>query len=407
MAKSYANRVWMTTATSGTGTITLGSALAGYLTPAEAGVPNADTVTYCIIDGDDFELGTGTYTTSGTTLSRDTVTVSKIGGTAGTSKINLSGTAEVFLTTDANDVAYVDRENTFSTNQVISGRLGVGGSNDGTYGELLVSGTGYKAIALQSTDPGGVIAVLAANSTNEVRFGPPSAFPFWIMTANLARLTVAGSGEIAIGTGVDTFSGYPLRVGLVDAGASAGPVFDLFRDSSSPAASDVIGQVKFSGRDSAANAQDYADIQCVITSPTSTSESADIVFQAAAAGALAERARISSAGDLTLTGNAIYYQAEQAEVGTTYTLALADANKMVTLANGSAITLTVPTNASIPFPIGTRIDISQFGAGQVSVTSSATIRSEGGKLKLRGQYSAATLWKKATDEWLLAGDIVA
>jgi hypothetical protein len=98
----YANRVWMTTATAGTGTITLGSAKAGYLTPAEAGVANADTVTYCIIDGNDFELGTGTYTTSGTTLSRDTVTVSKISGTAGTTKLTLSGSAEVFFTNDQN-----------------------------------------------------------------------------------------------------------------------------------------------------------------------------------------------------------------------------------------------------------------------------------------------------------------
>lgn len=119
MAKAYANRVWMTTATSGTGTITLGSAKAGYLTFGEAGVSNADTVTYVIIDGDDFEMGTGTYTSSGTTLSRDAVLVSKISGTAGTSKINLSGSAEVFLSPRASEIAFTDRAQTWTASQTL------------------------------------------------------------------------------------------------------------------------------------------------------------------------------------------------------------------------------------------------------------------------------------------------
>lgn len=98
------NRAKMTTSTTGTGTITLGSAVTGYATLAEAGAVNAATYTYCIEDGNDFEIGTGTYTSSGTTLSRDTVTLSKISGTAGTSKISLSGSATVFITIKAADV---------------------------------------------------------------------------------------------------------------------------------------------------------------------------------------------------------------------------------------------------------------------------------------------------------------
>jgi hypothetical protein len=58
-------------------------------------------------DGNDVEIGEGTYTASGTTLSRDTVTESKIGGTAGTSKINLSGNATVFITARAEDIGDV------------------------------------------------------------------------------------------------------------------------------------------------------------------------------------------------------------------------------------------------------------------------------------------------------------
>ena len=96
---------------------------------------------------------------------------------------------------------------------------------------------------------------------------------------------------------------------------------------------------------------------------------------------------------------------ENAQTGTTYPLVLGDAGRMVTLNNAAAIALTIPTAAAVAFPVGTRIDILQFGAGQVTVGGSVTIRSSGGKLKLSGQYSGATLWKRATNEWALIGDI--
>ena len=99
---------------------------------------------------------------------------------------------------------------------------------------------------------------------------------------------------------------------------------------------------------------------------------------------------------------------ENAQTGTTYTLALSDAGKMVTLANASPITLTIPTNATIAFPTNTRIDLLQYGAGQVTIAGAGvTINSSGSKLKLTGQYSGASLWKKATDTWVLIGDISA
>lgn len=99
---------------------------------------------------------------------------------------------------------------------------------------------------------------------------------------------------------------------------------------------------------------------------------------------------------------------ENAQTNTSYTLALSDSGKVVTLNNASAITLTIPTNNVIAFATNTRIDLIQLGAGQVTVGgASVTIRSSASKLKLNGQYSGATLWKKGTDEWVLIGDIVA
>jgi hypothetical protein len=117
-----------------------------------------------------------------------------------------------------------------------------------------------------------------------------------------------------------------------------------------------------------------------------------------------------TSGDVTLSFDyGVGNQAiENAQTGTTYTLALTDAGKMVTLTNASAITLTIPTNATVAFPTNTRIDLLQYGAGQVTVGGAGvTIYSSGSKLKLTGQYSGASLWKKATDTWVLIGDISA
>lgn len=102
----YANRVAVTTATTGTGTVTLGNEISdAFCTFAEGGISNADNVRYLITEGGDFEIGIGTYTSSGTTLSRDTVEQSKIGGTAGTSKMSLGGTAQVRIINSAADLA--------------------------------------------------------------------------------------------------------------------------------------------------------------------------------------------------------------------------------------------------------------------------------------------------------------
>lgn len=92
-----------------------------------------------------------------------------------------------------------------------------------------------------------------------------------------------------------------------------------------------------------------------------------------------------------------------------YTLVLSDAGKMITMNKASANNLTIPPNADVAFPLNTRIDIIQYGAGQTSLVagSGVTIRSSGSKLKLSAQYAGASLWKKGTNEWILIGDLSA
>src|SRR5688572_6681312 len=90
-----------------------------------------------------------------------------------------------------------------------------------------------------------------------------------------------------------------------------------------------------------------------------------------------------------------------------YTLVLGDHNKVIEMNVASANDLTVPLNSTVAFPVGTCIELFQYGAGQTTIvpTGGVTIRSSGGKLKITGQYSGASLRKIATDEWSLVGDI--
>lgn len=101
-----------------------------------------------------------------------------------------------------------------------------------------------------------------------------------------------------------------------------------------------------------------------------------------------------------------------AQTGTTYTFVLTDNGRLVTASNASAQTYSIPTNASVAFPIGTQINIIQIGAGQVTinaVTSGTTTVSSTGATatapKLRAQYSSATCIKAGTDLWYVVGDI--
>ena len=90
-----------------------------------------------------------------------------------------------------------------------------------------------------------------------------------------------------------------------------------------------------------------------------------------------------------------------------YTLVLADADKLVEMNVATANNLTIPLNSTVAYAVGTRIDIVQYGAGQTTFvpTSGVTIRSTNSWLKINARYGAATLTKVGTDEWYLWGNL--
>jgi hypothetical protein len=107
----------------------------------------------------------------------------------------------------------------------------------------------------------------------------------------------------------------------------------------------------------------------------------------------------------------IYYNAILAfnPEAASYILALTDQNQdtVVEMNVATANNLTIPTNTAVPFPIGSQILIAQYGAGQTTIVpdTGVTLRSSGGKTKIAAQYGLATLIKRGTNEWYLAGDI--
>lgn len=273
MARKYANRVWMTTTTAGTGTITLGSVKSGdYFTFAEAGVSDGDTVAYVIVDGSNVEIGIGTYTSSGTTLSRDTVIASRIAGVAGTTKVTLSGNATVFIAEQATEAqAVYDLLENLAANSVLARADAAAGAP---------SGVALSASQLLGRGSTGNVAPISLG-TNLSMSGTT------MDTTGVATL----SGNNTFTAATNTFEGGYLLVKATDAGATALPDLVLERISASPAASDDIGRVVYGGYDSGAGYTEYAVLQGTIIDPTNASEDGGLDVDLVSAGTLDRRFR--------------------------------------------------------------------------------------------------------------------
>lgn len=139
MALVFKDRVQETTTTSGTGTVTLAGAVSGFQDFSAIGDGN-DTY-YTITNGTNWEVGIGTYTASGTTLSRDTILESSNAGSA----ISLSGNSNVFCTYPAEKAVVQDEDNSGYAPQ-LSATNGVF-VNNATIGSSFTFPTGYNGMS--------------------------------------------------------------------------------------------------------------------------------------------------------------------------------------------------------------------------------------------------------------------
>jgi hypothetical protein len=140
MALVVKDRVQETTTTTGTGTVTLAGAVSGFQNFSVIG--DGNTCYYAITSGTEFEVGIGTYTASGTTLSRDTVLESSNSGSA----ITLSGTSNVFVTYPAEKSAHQDETDTLYAPQIAASN-GISLHKNTVSSDYIIP-TGYNGFAV-------------------------------------------------------------------------------------------------------------------------------------------------------------------------------------------------------------------------------------------------------------------
>jgi hypothetical protein len=187
------NRAKMTTATAGTGTITLGSAVAAFQTFADSGVSDADVVRYTIEDGTAFEIGTGTYTSSGTTLSR-TLIESSTG-----SLLNLSGNAIVYVTAAAEDL----QSATANTASTLVARDASGNFSAGTITAAL---SGNATTSSSTTGNAATATALATGRTISLTGDVTGTSGSFDGTGNVSIAATIAANSVALGT--DTTGNY-------------------------------------------------------------------------------------------------------------------------------------------------------------------------------------------------------
>lgn len=217
MALVLADRVQQTTVSTGTGTITLASAVSGFQSFSVVG--NGNTTYYTIVDSNtgDWEVGLGTYTSSGTTLSRTTVLSSSNSG----SLVNFgAGIKQVFVTYPASQYGNVVGASS-SLNSGIAVFSGTGGRTlangassiayfaDPASTQGYLSGSGfigasYSIDIAYADGPGnGLILKYGNGATNSVTLQPPASGGQTVFTlpagygTNGYVLTTNGSGTLS------------------------------------------------------------------------------------------------------------------------------------------------------------------------------------------------------------------
>lgn len=201
MAKLF-NRARMTVTSTGTGTLSLGSAVTGYQSFSAAGVANSDVVSYTIEDGANWEIGTGTYTSSGTTLSRS-VSASSNSNTA----ISVTTSAQVYITALSTDLPSIASGKTLT----VSNTLTLAGTDSTTMtfpsasaslGYLNVPQVGGSAKTSSYTavlaDAGSMIVMNGATLTGTIPANSSVAYP--VGTVLTFVNIYAGNLSIAITT---------------------------------------------------------------------------------------------------------------------------------------------------------------------------------------------------------------
>jgi hypothetical protein len=291
------NRAKMSTSTTGTGTITLGSAVSGFQTFADAGISDGQTVRYVIEDGANFEIGNGTYGSSGTTLSRSVIESSN-----SDSAISLSGDAFVFIgaiarditsdvaitggnITGITDLALADGGTGASSASAARDNLGLGTGDSPTFSTVNATNIDLNGTLDLDASPNGYLATFnqgAASATNQgISVSIPATAAH---DANILLLNGDGEDKFVVKSSGNVEAKGTMTLLNSGDGSAISPYLNLKRDSASPAAWDYLGAVRYLGEDGASAEIPYASLVGRIVDPTAGAEDGRLEIWQRAAG---------------------------------------------------------------------------------------------------------------------------
>lgn len=273
--------------------------------------------------------------------------------------------------------------------------------HDGTHSMIKNTGTlqiQSDELYIRDHPSGNYMAIFSSTGNSSFRYGPTNSTKLTITTSG-----VTVGGELTVTSHIDVGDNDKIKIGASDD-------LQIYHDGSNSFIDNTAGSIaplRIRGYGTAFTDDDGSDAFIEHSSSNYPTGQWGIKLYHNNMGNSSLKFKTTQEG-VDVTGGVVSEIQINAQTGTTYTTVLADQCKLVTLDNSSAITLTVPPNSSVAYPTGSKIDLLAKGAGQVTVAAGSGVTVNTSQtLKLRAQWSAASLIKLATDTWVLVGDLEA
>jgi hypothetical protein len=287
-------------------------------------------------------------------------------------KDNAGNRTDVLGWTDTSIIAYQALNGTSAT---FSANIGIGINSPTNKLHILGSGINTQNIILESSISSANAYCIYTNTSKSYLSGLSSDFSnsyiIYDNTSSAIRMLITNSGSLLVNSSTDLGSGYKLQVN----GSISMAYANFFNFKGSSGAGDVL--------------VDNSGSSLRVTGAVQLSDAVTFISTALVQGLLT---------------NYNVYNTQTSS----YSLVLNDASKVIEMNVGTSNTVTIPTNASVAFPIGTEITVMQYGAGvtSIAVASGVTIVSKDSAYTIANRYTGLTLIKRATNEWYIIGNIV-